>query len=398
MDDLSTANGKGTNASITSVFLARCPSYATALSVLQNALDVYPEFLIRLKAARRVLLKPNVMGRHRPETGRTTHPEFVRALVLALRSRSPKTEFVLGDGAGPGVDTLEAFRVCGIASVASELGVSVQGFTGRPTRSISVSRPCLFDQIEVVAELDEYDLIVNVPKLKTTYASPVGGMKNLMGLVSQEYRYLFHACGLQEGIADMAAAIPTALTVVDGIIGCELRWPVNSGVIIAGEDPVATDAVCAEAMGIDIQWAPSITLAASRGVGVMDPERRTLVGPTANAICRPFAVPPVRDPASLSTGPVTVVGANPCCIGCVGTIQKGLDDLARDGTLGDIVRPIRVVVGADWASGPDDPNSVLLVGNCAAERRRTWPSIVRGSPPLIHRFSQRLLEFAKNGI
>ena len=53
-------------------------------------------------------------------------------------------------------------------------------------------------------------------------------------------------------------------SIVDGIVGMEGNGPVagtrtNSGIIIAGDNPVAVDAVCAKIMGLDWQKLPLIS-------------------------------------------------------------------------------------------------------------------------------------------
>jgi len=363
---------------------------------LQSALDSFPRFCERLRSARRVLLKPNVMGLHNPARGRTTHPEFLRALIVAIRTMT-RAEIVVGDGAGPGVHTPKAFAATGIADIAGALGVPVRAFTTAPMSIIEVPNPYLYHQLELAAELAEFDVLINVPKLKTTYASPAAGMKNLMGLMSQPYRFMFHAHGLHEGVADLNTVVVPQLTVVDGILGCELRWPRKADVFVVGEDPVATDTVCSDVMSIPTERTPYLKLASMKGLGQLDRARIDVVGTPVDEVRTPFKVPPQESPESLSTEMVKVIDCGACCIGCVGTIQKGIDDIRRDGLLPRMRKPMTVVIGPNWDPSQFDQSSTLLIGNCAVGRARTWPNVVRGCPPLIHKFSEKLVAVSEQG-
>lgn len=76
-------------------------------------------------------------------------------------------------------------------------------------------------------------------------------MKNMMGGILP--KGMMHD-DLHQKIVDLNMAFGPELTVIDGIVGCqghELACdPVNSNVIIAGEDFVATDAVGSFLMGL----------------------------------------------------------------------------------------------------------------------------------------------------
>lgn len=365
-------------------------SYDGLVEKFSNAFDEFPNFLKQIREARRVLIKPNVMGRHDPSRGRTTHPDFVWALLTTLR-KITDAALVVGDGAGPGVHTEEAFEKTGIAAVAKSLDIPIVTFSTAPMSVTRVEGATLFDQLELVADLRDFDVVINVPKLKTTYASPVAGMKNLMGLMSQPYRYMFHSHGLHEGVADLNSVIPTNFVVVDGILGCELRWPINSNVVIMGEDPVAVDVISSEVMTVPVDATPYIKLSEMKGLGTAQPSSIITAGASIDAVRKPFRIPPIDNPASLSNKFADVVNCGACCIGCIGTVQKGLDDIIRDRLAESVRKRATIIVGPNWNPAEFKPESTLLVGNCTASRCRTWPNIVRGAPPLIHKFSEKLL-------
>ena len=62
--------------------------------------------------------------------------------------------------------------------------------------------------------------------------------------------------GIENSILDLNATVRTGLTITDGIVGMEGDGPIMGspkavGFIAMGTDPVAVDATCARAIGID---------------------------------------------------------------------------------------------------------------------------------------------------
>jgi uncharacterized protein (DUF362 family) len=120
----------------------------------------------------------------------------------------------------------------------------------------------------------EADVIISIPALKTHHRpSPVSlGMKNFMGIMPSilygEPRYKLHEAGLHQVIVDINKALKPDLVVISGAFGMEGRGaslflggkPVNledrigGFLVIAGKDPVATDATATRLISKD--WSP----------------------------------------------------------------------------------------------------------------------------------------------
>ncbi|MBU1862063.1 MAG: DUF362 domain-containing protein [Candidatus Omnitrophica bacterium] len=120
----------------------------------------------------------------------------------------------------------------------------------------------------------EADVIISIPSLKTHHKPcPVSlGMKNFMGIMPSvlygEPRYKLHEAGVHQVIVDINKALQPDLVVIDGSFGMESRGaslylggkPVDVSsriggfVVIAGTDPVATDATATRL--ITKSWSP----------------------------------------------------------------------------------------------------------------------------------------------
>jgi uncharacterized protein (DUF362 family) len=85
-------------------------------------------------------------------------------------------------------------------------------------------------------------------------------MKNLFGvmpgIVYGWPKNVLHWAGLQECIFDIAATLKPHLAIVDGIVGMEgdgpiMGTPIQSNVLVLGNNLPALDATCARIMGIE---------------------------------------------------------------------------------------------------------------------------------------------------
>ena len=118
--------------------------------------------------------------------------------------------------------------------------------------------------------------IISAAKMKTHMATKVTlGMKNMFGLLPDKLKMKYHAKGISNVIVDINTVIHPNLTVIDGFVAMEGRGPtdgspVKMDLIIAGKDPVATDATGARAMGIDPHDIKHIRVANQKGLGNID--------------------------------------------------------------------------------------------------------------------------------
>jgi uncharacterized protein (DUF362 family) len=135
---------------------------------------------------------------------------------------------------------------------------------GDALRDITVPR--------IVAE----SAIISAAKMKTHMATKVTlGMKNMFGLLPDKLKMKYHAIGISKVIVDINTVIKPHLTVIDGFVAMEGRGPtdgspVKMNLVMAGRDPVATDATCARVMGIDPHEISDIRGAHQKGLGNID--------------------------------------------------------------------------------------------------------------------------------
>jgi len=139
------------------------------------------------------------------------------------------------------------------------------------------------------------DFLISVPVMKVHLQSGITAcLKNYVGTAPREAYSrpgIFHNAGLHEQhsaggridpfIVDLAAFHPPDYCVVDGIRGLQCQehsvhredQTVRSNLVMAGEDPVAADALAARRMGFNSYDIEMLHMAARRLMGTMDFDR-----------------------------------------------------------------------------------------------------------------------------
>jgi uncharacterized protein (DUF362 family) len=212
--------------------------------------------LLELKSVhgKGVVLKPNFNSAD-PAPG-STHNDTLRSLVLALQQLEVK-RITLAERSGPGDSTQKVMEKKGIFNLAKELGFNIlnleemgtEGWSKLEFRDSHWSHGFHFPRIYLEAES-----IVQTCCLKT---HAYGGhftlsLKNSVGLVPRVgYPYMgaLHSSPYQrQMIAEINSAYSPDLVVLDGVEAFVDGGPargamVDAGVMLAGTDRVAIDAV-----------------------------------------------------------------------------------------------------------------------------------------------------------
>jgi len=169
-----------------------------------------------------------------------------------------------------------AFEATGMAEMCKQNGVECLNLRHAPDKiKIKIPNGDCLKEITVPRIVTE-SAIISAAKMKTHMATKVTlGMKNMFGLLPDKFKARYHVKGINKVIVDINTAIKPKLTVIDGFVAMEGRGPtdglsVKMDLIIAGKDPVATDATCARVMGLDPHEISHIRTAHQKGLGNID--------------------------------------------------------------------------------------------------------------------------------
>ncbi len=205
----------------------------------------------------RVLIKPNMLSAKPPESAVQTHPAVIEAAIRLVIDAGGTP--VVGDSPGIG-SSKSCAEKGGFAPILEKYGTDLLKFND----AVTVKNPNgTFKVFEIARDVLEVDKIINLPKLKT-HGQMVMTMavKNTFGAVVGAKKTQWH---LKVGnspekfarmLLDLHYMINPTLSIMDAISAMEGNGPgsgdpVDLGLIIAGSDATAVDAVASSVIGLD---------------------------------------------------------------------------------------------------------------------------------------------------
>jgi uncharacterized protein (DUF362 family) len=222
----------------------------------------------------KALIKVNFICDKTWETGATTDPIVVEALVKSVRDSGLEVCVVESDATMTNAD--KAYVRTGMKDMCLRNGVEFVNLRhvkdrvrlavpdGEALHSVTVPR--------IVVD----SAVISAAKLKTHASTSVTlGLKNMFGLLPDKFKGKYHAMGISKVVVDVNAAVKPVLTVVDGFVGMEGDGPVDGDPVkmdlfVAGRDVVAVDATCCRIMGFDPHKVKHVVRANERGLGEID--------------------------------------------------------------------------------------------------------------------------------
>ncbi len=143
------------------------------------------------------------------------------------------------------------------------------------------------------------DKVISIAAMKTTIYGTTLGIKNYVGtLASGAYgdgtsKRQHYQNNPEHGYVDLFSYNPAAYTVIEGFWGTEGDGPqwgqnVQHNVVVAGGDPLATEAVANVVMGFNPLDLEHLYLAAAKGFGTFDLNRIQVAGRTPDSVQRNF--------------------------------------------------------------------------------------------------------------
>ena len=339
---------------------------------------------------KKVLLKPNVGRPARVGAAVTTHPQVVAAALDACQEAGARV--VIGEGPITGVDVMDAFETCGIAQVARERNCPLLDMDIQPASEWALPKGKAISSLQVCSDIEAFDFIVSIPVMKMHMHTHVTlSVKNMKGCLWRRSKVKLHMLPPVAGdgnkpiniaIADMSGELKPHLALIDGTVGMEglgpsAGTPRPMGVVVAGADPFAADAVACELMGTSARVTPHLAIAGERGYGVIRIEDMDI----QPRHWRAWTVAFEHSPQSLDIHfpGMNILDKNSCSA-CQSTLLLFLKKHGRD--LRNCFprgEPIHIAIG----KGHDQvPENTLCIGNCTLNQKKQG-LVVKGCPPVV---------------
>lgn len=262
---------------------------STQLAVVRNA---EPPELVRqamtmlggiarfVKPGYSVLIKPNISWDRLPEQAATTNPDAVAEVVRLCKQAGARLVRIVDRTCNRAE---QCYFRSGIEKAATAAGAQVRHII--PGRFIDTAIPQgrLLRSWPVYKDVFDADVFINMPIAKHHTISGVTlGMKNLMGLLGGERGDLHVDFAVK--ITDLNTIIRPTLTIIDayrilrrnGPSGGSLEDVEETRMVIAGTDPVATDARAAQLFDLEPKKIAYLVEAHTRGLGELELTRITV--------------------------------------------------------------------------------------------------------------------------
>lgn len=269
----------------------------------------------------RVVIKPNLVLDLPSDTGLTTDPRVVQAIIELCKSID-SLFVIIAEGSG-GVDTSTAFEKCGYKELARKFDVELVDLNKSECTIVKIPDGIAFQDLAVPNVVLECDVLINVPKLKFFKDWASLSIKNLLGVVPGrgEYSYILSDefplklspaywtskgkffgprgekkkvhTNFAQGIVDLNTVIKPSLNVIDGVIACygdkplqKVETPIMLNTILASRDALALDFIATKIAGLkpfDINY---LKYAAERGIGESDYNHINVLGTTLERVVK----------------------------------------------------------------------------------------------------------------
>ncbi len=321
-----------------------------------------------------VLIKPNLVVAQPSDTGATTDPRICKSIANLVREIGAKP--IIAESSAVGIDTEEAFKVAGYRELRDE-GFPVVDLKKEETTTVPIPGGKSLKEVSLPKLVVEANAIISVPAMKTHDQAMVTlSLKNMKGLLPDTFKRKFHTTfGIYQGVADLCTVVRPALAVVDGIVAQEglgpmFGIPVEMGLIIAGKDLVAVDAITSVIMGFEPQEDGIIDAAVKSRLGTADINKIQVNGAPFSSVQRRFkrAEEAVYNLISIPEG-FKLLLAEKACTGCRRVTLSVLVDLKEQNQL-DKARGWCVVAGKIDKLPEFDRQRLLLVGKCTARFKK----------------------------
>ncbi|GAA0182344.1 hypothetical protein SH2C18_47380 [Clostridium sediminicola] len=253
-----------------------------------NELDAKIHFTDKIKE-KKVIIKPNLVsvyfdiGFKDKEYPESTDPRVLDAVICYVQQFTKN--IVIVESSGRSMPTWVSFKTAGIDRIANVRNVKCIALEEQPVERYILPKAQVMKEIfipKILTEVVNGDAFyISLPKMKTNLFTGVTlGFKNAMGSIPYNLRQRNHNYHINNKLVDILYLYKPDLVIIDGLIGGEGNTPapvdpVQSHVIISGNNSVETDMVATRMMGIDPDTIPLMVEAKKMGFG---DDKVTIIG------------------------------------------------------------------------------------------------------------------------
>ncbi len=257
------------------VSIVKCNSYDGCREGIDKALELIGGMGAFVKKGDKVVIKPNLVSKKRPDSAVTTNPDFLHAVICAVEEAGGIVTIAESPGGPYNKAILKSlYDSCGVTKAAEGTNAvlnfdtaftEVEHRDGHTIKKMPIINPIL-----------EADVIISLPKLKThAMTSYTGAVKNLFGTIPGTYKAELHfrlddRAAFCSMLVDLCERVKPTLSIMDAIVGMEGDGPTSGidrhiGLVMASANPYTLDMAAASVIGYEPDEVDTIRIAAERG-------------------------------------------------------------------------------------------------------------------------------------
>jgi uncharacterized protein (DUF362 family) len=258
--------------------MADNPAFITKVRDLETDVSAafeYIDWKNQLAKGDTVFIKPNFTYPYH-KTGITTSPEIIEATLKVLTKRAGRVIVGESDGGNHSFTADQAFEGHDLIRMRREYGIELVNLSKIPSRRVE-EKICGKNVWVRLPELllEDVDCVVNLPVLKLHAMTKITlAMKNLWGCYPDTMRCLYHK-HLGYKLVLLTKKLSPKIIMIDGLYGLDGHGPMygtpkKMDLLIAANNPVVSDSVGANIMGMNPMDINHIRLAHAEGLGPID--------------------------------------------------------------------------------------------------------------------------------
>jgi uncharacterized protein (DUF362 family) len=311
----------------------------------------------------KVVVKPNILSV--TDVG-ATDPRVIYAVARIFKELG--CDVIVGENPLVGTKSSEVFEKMRTKEIAEKAGARFVDFRRDEQVVVEVPNAKGCSTLRIAKTVMDADLLVSVPVMKFHGGCNVTlGLKNIWGVIGPTQRHEGHRKSLNWTLAELNKIVNIGLTIIDGLIGVGYRGSFPLGLIISGNDPVATDAIACLHMGFDPMKIEHIQYAHKLGLGEIDSNKIELFGVTLDQLIKDgktlrklFAEPIVRPSMLLNRAKNAQLVDGNACSSCWQMLSRaikrvGVKEIAKG-------PPMAFIIGPD--AKPVEGLINIIIGGC----------------------------------
>jgi uncharacterized protein (DUF362 family) len=219
------------------------------------------------KEIKKIVIKPNLCYYWNYSTGETTDPRVVSSVIDYIRRKlGTDADISVAEADASAMKTKFAFTVLEYDKLCQTKKVKLINLSEGKIRDVPVKVGEKDLSLPINEILLNADLIINIPKLKThNFVGATCSLKNVFGAISKPRKYGYHKM-INHVIVGANKIVKSHIIIVDGLIA-KGSFPKKLGVILAGDDALATDFTAARIMGFNPKRIAHLNLAEKERIG-----------------------------------------------------------------------------------------------------------------------------------